>query len=49
MRARFVLAVLLEELEEEPARVRALATTYAAFLNHAFDREDEAVPQFHEL
>jgi hypothetical protein len=33
----FILAVLLEELEEEPERVRTLATTYAAFLNHAFD------------
>ena len=33
----FILAVLLDELEEEPERVRTLATTYAAFLNHAFD------------
>jgi glycosyltransferase involved in cell wall biosynthesis len=33
----FILAMLLEELEEEPERVRTLATTYAAFLNHAFD------------
>src|SRR3989442_9673768 len=33
----FILAVLLDELEEEPDRVRTLATTYAAFLNHAFD------------
>ena len=33
----FILAVLLDELEEEPERVRALGTTYAAFLNHAFD------------
>ena len=29
--------VLLEELEEQPERVRTLGTTYAAFLNHAFD------------
>ncbi len=35
----FILAVLLDELEEEPERVRTLATTYAAFLNHAFDPE----------
>ncbi len=33
----FILAVLLDELKEEPERVRTLATTYAAFLNHAFD------------
>ena len=33
----FILAVLLSELGEEPERVRTLATTYAAFLHHAFD------------
>lgn len=33
----FILAVLLDELEEESDRVRTLATTYAAFLHHAFD------------
>lgn len=33
----FILAMLLDELEVQPERVRALATTYAAFLNHAFD------------
>ena len=33
----FILAVLLDELEQEPARVRALETTYAAFLHHAFN------------
>jgi glycosyltransferase involved in cell wall biosynthesis len=33
----FILAVLLDELEEQPERVRTLGTTYAAFLNHAFD------------
>jgi hypothetical protein len=33
----FILAVLLDEMEEEPASVRTLATTYAAFLHHAFD------------
>ena len=33
----FILAVLLSELEEQPERVRTLATTYAAFVNHAFD------------
>src|SRR5467141_1007235 len=32
-----ILAVLLDEMEEEPERIRALATTYAAFLHHAFD------------
>jgi glycosyltransferase involved in cell wall biosynthesis len=33
----FILALLLSELGEEPERVRTLATTYAAFLHHAFD------------
>jgi hypothetical protein len=33
----FILAVLLDEMVEEPERVRTLATTYAAFLHHAFD------------
>jgi len=32
-----ILAVLLGQLEEAPKRVRALATTYAAFLDRAFD------------
>jgi hypothetical protein len=35
----FALAVLLGELGEDPDRVRALATTCAAFLHHAFRRE----------
>src|SRR5947207_4689816 len=34
----FILAVLLEDLGEAPERVRSLATTYAAFLCHAFNR-----------
>ena len=33
----FILAVLLDEMEEEPESIRTLATTYAAFLHHAFD------------
>ncbi|MGD0578559.1 MAG: glycosyltransferase family 4 protein [Bryobacteraceae bacterium] len=32
-----ILAVLLGQLEEAPKRARALATTYAAFLDYAFD------------
>jgi len=32
-----ILAVLLAQTEEAPARVRALASTYAAFLHGAFD------------
>jgi len=32
----FILTMLLDELEEEPERVRTLATIYAAFMNHAF-------------
>ena len=35
----FILAVLLEELGEDPESMRTLATTSAAFLNHAFDFE----------
>ena len=45
----FILAVLLDELGTEPERVRALATTCAAFLNHAFDPKREALPQLPEL
>src|SRR5213592_561958 len=32
-----ILTVLLEQLEVEPERIRTLATTYGAFLHHAFD------------
>jgi glycosyltransferase involved in cell wall biosynthesis len=35
----FILSVLLGELGEDPKGVRTLATTSAAFLNHAFDLE----------
>jgi glycosyltransferase involved in cell wall biosynthesis len=34
-----ILAVLLGQLDEAPKRVRALATTYAAFLDRAFNRQ----------
>jgi glycosyltransferase involved in cell wall biosynthesis len=34
-----IMTVMLEELGEESMRVRSLATTYAAFLNYAFDPE----------
>ncbi len=40
----FILAVLLDELGEEGERARTLATTYAAFLNYAFD---SATGRFH--
>ncbi|NBV22468.1 MAG: glycosyltransferase [Proteobacteria bacterium] len=33
----FILTVLLDELNVEPEHTRSLATTYAAFLHHAFD------------
>lgn len=33
----FILAVLLDKMEQEPESVRTLATTYAAFLHHAFN------------
>ena len=42
----FILAVLLDELEEEPERVRMLATTYAAFLHHAFDPKPKRFRNF---
>ncbi len=35
----FILAVLLDELGEEPDRLRAMSTTCAAFLQHAFDAQ----------
>lgn len=35
----FILAILLEESEEDPERVRTLAIAYAAFLHHAFNVE----------
>jgi hypothetical protein len=38
--------VSLEELEEEPARARKLATTYAGFLLHAFNHKTK---RFHNL
>jgi glycosyltransferase involved in cell wall biosynthesis len=34
-----ILAVLLRQLEDAPKRVWALATTYAAFLQYAFDKK----------
>ena len=40
----FILAVLLDELGEDPESMRTLATTSAAFLNHAFD---SATKRFH--
>lgn len=33
----FILTVLLGEMDDVPEGVRTMATTYAAFLNHAFD------------
>ena len=33
----FILATLLSELGEDPEQVRTMATTYVAFLDHAFD------------
>jgi glycosyltransferase involved in cell wall biosynthesis len=42
----FVLAALLSELEEDPERVRTLATTCAAFLHYAFNLETK---RFHNL
>ena len=45
----FILAVLLGELGEDPLSVRTLATTSGAFLLHAFDHQDETLPQSPEF
>ena len=42
----FILTTLLDELSEEPARVRTLSTTYAAFLNHAFNGKTQRFHNF---
>ncbi len=42
----FILSTLLDELKEEPARVAALSSTYAAFLNYAFD---DKTKRFHNF
>src|SRR5436853_1471817 len=42
----FVLAVLLGELGEDPESVRAMATTSAAFLHHAFDLQTRRFHNF---
>src|SRR6266567_388632 len=41
-----ILTVRLEELGEESAAVRGLASTYAAFLNHAFNRTSKRFRNF---
>ena len=45
----FILAVLLGELGEEAEPLRTASTTYAAFLHHAFDAQDQTVSQPHEF
>ena len=40
-----LLTVLLEQLGQSTPQVHRLATTYAAFLNYAFDRAQGPVPQ----
>ncbi len=42
----FILTTLLDELSEEPTLVRTLSTTYAAFLNHAFDDKTQRFHNF---
>ncbi len=42
----FILTVLLGELGENAERLRTLGTTYAAFLNYAFDKKTK---RFHNL
>jgi hypothetical protein len=42
----FILTVLLEELGEDLPMVRALATSYLAFLNYSFDRNSRRFRNF---
>ena len=42
----FILAALLSEVGEDPEYVRTLATTYAAFLQHAFDSKTKRFHNF---
>ena len=42
----FILSTLLDELKIEPGRLRKLSSTYAAFLNYAFD---EKTKRFHNF
>jgi glycosyltransferase involved in cell wall biosynthesis len=42
----FILSTLLDELKVEPARLRKLSSTYAAFLNYAFD---DKIKRFHNF
>jgi len=44
-----ILAVLLGQLQETPKRVRGLATTYAAFLEYAFDRRTARFHNFLDI
>ena len=44
-----LLTLLLEQLGMSSAQIHRLASTYSAFLNYAFDRDQRAVPQLHEL
>ena len=45
----FILSVLLDELEEEPDRMRTLATTYSAFLAICFRSENQSLSQSSQL
>ena len=42
----FILTVLLEELGEDSPQIRALASTYLAFLNYALDRKSRHFRNF---
>ncbi|MDR3674887.1 MAG: glycosyltransferase family 4 protein [Acidobacteriota bacterium] len=42
----FILSTLLDELKEEPAHVGTLSSTYAAFLNYAFDNKTKRFHNF---
>ena len=44
-----VLTVLLEELGDDSFEIKRAATTYAAFLNYAFDLHTGALPKLSEL
>ena len=49
MRRALVLTVLLEELGKDSPELHQAASTYAAFLNYAFNSESCSVSKLHEL
>ena len=44
-----LLVLMLQQAGNHSQRINERAATYAAFLNHAFDRTTHRLPQFHEF